>query len=124
MPALHNLFKNFMKPNSAQPQSPLPWLFLILLFFPAVTFSQVHTIWALGDGEKVFRNDTSHPDKAGNLIWDGKTIHLKGLYNEVLAFQLILEAGKDSVKSIEVAVEAPVHKASGKAIGGNNLKYG
>ena len=31
------------------------------------------------------------PDKNGNFIWDGKTIHLKGLFNEVLAFQVIVE---------------------------------
>jgi hypothetical protein len=87
-------------------------------------FAQVLNAWALGDGEKVFRNDDKHPDKNGNFIWDGKTIHLKGLYNEVLAFQVIVEVDKNGAKAIEISVTPPVEKTSGKAIGGNTLKYG
>jgi hypothetical protein len=95
-----------------------------LFFLPARAGAQIKTVWALGDGEKVFREDTSHPDKKSNLVWDGAAIRLKGLYNEVLAFQLILETGMDSVKGVEVSVALPVHKPSGKVMGGSTLKYG
>ena len=81
-------------------------------------------IWALGDGEKVFREDQDHPGKNGNFTWDGTTIHLKALYNEVLAFQIIVETGLPGAKSLELSVDAPLHKPSGKTIGGNTLKYG
>jgi Domain of unknown function (DUF4091) len=96
----------------------------ILLFLPTLAFSQIKRVWALGDGEKVFRNDINHPDKNGNFIWDGKTIHLKGLYNEVVAFQVIVETELNGAKGIELSVDAPVHKQSHKIIGGNTLKYG
>ena len=100
------------------------YLFLFLFLFHYTAFAQIKNIWALGDGEKVFRNDQNHPDKNGNFIWDGKTIHLKGLYNEVLAFQMIVETGASGAKAIELSINAPVEKTSGKTIGGNTLKYG
>lgn len=103
-------------------------LFQILLFtlflLPGICLAQIKKIWALGDGEKVFREDQNYPDKNGNFIWDGKTIHLKGLYNEVLAFQIIVETELQGAKGIELSLDAPVHKQSGKIIGGNTLKYG
>lgn len=95
-----------------------------LFFFPAVAGAQIKTVWALGDGEKVFRDDTAHRDKKSNAVWDGKTIRLKGLYNEVLQFQVIVETGVDTATGVEVAVTAPVHKGSGKVLGGTTLKYG
>src|ERR1043165_6560384 len=99
-------------------------IFLASIFIPAFAFCQIKNVWALGDGEKVFRDDLNHPSKKGNLTWDGKTIHLTGLFNEVLAFQIIVETGNDSAKSIEVAVINPTNKASAKTIGSNTLKHG
>ncbi len=96
----------------------------ILFQFQVVGFSQVRNAWVLGDGEKVFRNEDHHPDKSGNFVWDGKTIRLKGLYNEVLAFQVIVEADKSGATALEISVEAPVERLSNKVIGGNTLKYG
>lgn len=95
-----------------------------LFIVPFIGFAQVKKVWALGDGEKVFREDIQHPDKNGNFIWDGKVIRLKGLYNETLAFQVIAENGTDTARNIELAVDVPVNKASGKTIGGNTLKCG
>jgi hypothetical protein len=101
----------------------LVWvLFMIAITEPAI--AQVNAIWALGDGEKVFREDLNHFSKSGNYTWDGKKIHIKGLYNEVLAFQVIIESGNKGAEGISLTVECPVHKRSGKVIGGNSLKYG
>jgi hypothetical protein len=99
-------------------------ILLSSVFIPAITFCQIKNVWALGDGEKVFRDDLNHPSKKGNLTWDGKTIHLTGLFNEVLAFQIIVETGNDSARSIEVTITNPTNKASAKTIGGNTLKHG
>jgi hypothetical protein len=101
-----------------------PFLLLCSFLLPLKGSSQVSKVWALGDGEKVFRNDLEHPDKIGNAIWDGKAIRLKGLYNEVLAFQVIVEGGKDTTRSIDVAVRYPANKPSGKSIGGSTVKHG
>jgi len=68
---------------------------LFLSFHSPQQHSQILSVWALGDGEKIFRDDVNHPDKKGNFIWDGKAIHLKGLYNEVLSFQVVIESCMD-----------------------------
>ncbi|MBN2288262.1 MAG: DUF4091 domain-containing protein [Candidatus Glassbacteria bacterium] len=77
----------------------------------------VVSAWAVGDGEKIFRYQDDSPLKQRNSVWDGSTVRLKGLYNEVLAFQVIVEADGLGARAVEVAVEPPVHAASGKAIG-------
>src|ERR1700751_888301 len=61
-------------------------ILLSSFFLPVIATCQIKNVWALGDGEKVFRDDLNHPSKRGNLAWDGKAIHLTGLFNEVLAF--------------------------------------
>lgn len=99
-------------------------LLIGLMLNAEVGVAQVRTVWALGDGEKVFRYDSDHTAKDGNLIWDGESIHIKGLYNEVLAFQVIVETELEGAKGLEVVVDAPVHKESGRVIGGNSLRYG
>ena len=99
-------------------------ILLTVLLFPQTGIGQVKNVWVLGDGEKIFRDDREHPDKNGNFIWDGKAIRLNGLYNEVLAFQVIVETDKVPVENVHVSVDMPVNKASGKIIGGNTLKYG
>ena len=60
--------------------------------------------WAVDDGEKIFQDDLFHPLKARNTVWDGATVRLYGARNEVLAFQLILEA--DGVGAAQVDVRA------------------
>ena len=107
------------------PMLKVSCLALLLAFLmPFESHGQIKEAWALGDGEKVFRNDLDHPSKKGNYIWDGKVIRLKGLYNEVLGVQVILEAATDTAKAVELTVDLPVNKKSGKIIGGNTLKYG
>ncbi|HUQ66125.1 MAG TPA: glycoside hydrolase domain-containing protein [Flavitalea sp.] len=99
-------------------------LFISFLLIPPFLNAQVKSIWVVSDGEKVNRESLNHPSKKGNLIWEGSKVKLKGLYNEVLAFQLIVESGNDSVKNLEVTVDAPVDKNRGNVIGGSSLKYG
>jgi hypothetical protein len=98
--------------------------FLFISFLPVQSSAQLKKVWALGDGEKVFREDLAHPDKEGNGVWDGKAIRLTGLYNEVLACQVIAEGGEDTAKSIEVSVINPAHAATGKSIAASTVKHG
>ncbi len=95
-----------------------------LLLFNYVSYAQIKNVWALGDGEKVFRKNLNHPDKHTNSVWDGRTIRLSGLFNEILAIQIIAETGGEGADAVELVVEAPVEKSSCKVIGGNTLKYG
>jgi len=51
------------------------------------------SVWAVHDGEKVEKDDLQNPYKTRNSAWDGGTIKLFAGRNEVVAFQVIVEAG-------------------------------
>lgn len=64
----------------------------------------VASIWAVHDGEKIERDDLDHPAKKGNLAWDGSTIRLFGARNEVIAFQVVVEADALGASGLDVAL--------------------
>ena len=68
------------------------WLALTLLLFTVRVDAGVRRIWAANDGEKVERQAANHPALARNSVWDGRAIHLFGARNEIVAFQVIVEA--------------------------------
>ncbi|RPH76534.1 MAG: hypothetical protein EHM80_14445, partial [Nitrospiraceae bacterium] len=62
----------------------------------------------MDDGEKVKRDDLSHwaatsPD---NAVWNGTTIRLFGARNEIVAFQLILEARGSGASEVDVLLDS------------------
>lgn len=80
----------------------------VWLFFACAAAAQ--TIWAVGDGEKIERDDLSSPLKRGNSVWDGHKIKLFGARNEMIAFQLIVEANTAEVKQFRAALPALTHQ--------------
>ncbi len=52
----------------------------------------VRSVWAIGDGDKVKRDDRQHPGRAKNAAWDGTTIRVFGARNEIVALQVIVES--------------------------------
>jgi hypothetical protein len=97
----------------------------ILIFYASFTEAQIVNVWAVGDGEKIFRNDTDHPAERKNSIWGENKIYLRGLYNEVLGFQIIVEVDSSGARGLEISMDPPVHKKSGLVIGGSGaVKYG
>jgi hypothetical protein len=101
-------------------------LFLVtLLLFSLNVHAQIVGAWAVSDGEKIFKHETDHPLKVKNSIWDGENISLRGLYNEVLGFQIIVEVDSTGAHGLEISMSPPVHNKSGVVIGGNGgIKYG
>lgn len=98
-------------------------LFLLICF--SDVNAQIASVWAVGDGEKIFKDDTDHSAKSGNSIWDGESVNLRGLYNEVLGFQIIVEVDSIGAKGLEISMDPPVHQKSGMIIGGSGaIKYG
>jgi len=87
--------------------------------------AQIVTVWAVGDGEKIFKYDTEHSSKKKNSIWDGDEIKLQGLYNEVLGFQIIVEVDSAGARGLELSMSPPVHQKSDMMIGGSGaIRYG
>jgi hypothetical protein len=68
--------------------------------------SGIDRVWALDDGEKVKRFDLSHylAESPENRVWDGESVHLFGARNEVVAFQLIIQAGESGAEDIDVYI--------------------
>ncbi len=98
---------------------------MVLLSCYSEMNAQIVDVWAVGDGEKIFKYDTDHPAKRSNSIWDGERIHLRGLYNEVLGFQVIVEVDSTGARGLEVSMTPPVHQKSGMVIGGSGaIRYG
>lgn len=89
-------------------------LLLTYSFSPVPGSTVVPTIWAVNDGEKVERDDLNNPNKTGNSAWDGRKIKIFGARNEVIAFQVIVEAGSDGIKQLTVTLPELRH-ATGRA---------
>jgi hypothetical protein len=63
------------------------------MLLPAIgANADVRRVWAVNDGEKVERDALNHPASRGNSAWDGRVVHVSGARNEVVAFQVIVEA--------------------------------
>ncbi len=65
--------------------------------------AEISFVWAVNDGEKVGRYDLENPNKTGNSVWDGSTIRLFGARNEIIAFQVIVEAGQDGMQGLALS---------------------
>ena len=83
-----------------------------------VTFAaSVAEVWAVGDGEKIFKDDLDHFARQSNSVWDGGRVSLKGLYNEVLGFQVIVVADSQGAKGVEITVDPIINEETGGIIG-------
>ena len=70
----------------------------------------LRTVWAVNDGEKVERDDLNNSNKASNSAWDGKKVRIFGGRNEIIAFQLIVEADPSGIERLRVALPRLVQK--------------
>jgi hypothetical protein len=62
----------------------------------------VRRVWAVDDGEKVERDARDHPAAARNTAWDGRGVRLFAARNEIIAFQVIVEADARGVRQLSV----------------------
>src|SRR5207247_7394482 len=62
----------------------------------------VRRIWAVSDGEKVDRDARDHPASTRNSVWDGRVVRVSGARNEVVAFQVIVEADDHGVDELSL----------------------
>jgi hypothetical protein len=64
----------------------------------------IRRVWAVNDGVKVDRDARDHPARTGNSAWDGRRVRVFGARNEVLAFQLVVEADEAGVSRLQVSL--------------------
>jgi Glycoside hydrolase 123, catalytic domain len=75
-------------------------LLIVLSACGARAEAAVRRVWAIGDGDKVKRDDRQHAGRAKNSVWDGRTVHVFGARNEIVAFQVIVEADEQGIAKL------------------------
>lgn len=75
---------------------------LAILLMSGHADADVRRVWAVSDGDKVERDATTHAASARNAVWDGRVVRLFGARNEVVAFQVIVEADAGGVRELTV----------------------
>ena len=78
--------------------------FLVSMIPVSTVKASVQYIWAINDGEKIERDDLKNRNRTSNFVWDGRKIKLFGARNEIIAFQLIVEAGQNGINKLTVAL--------------------
>jgi hypothetical protein len=68
----------------------------------------ISRIWAVDDGEKVKKTDNDHPlaTSPDNPVWNGSKISLFGAKDEIVAFQLIIEADASEANNVDVSLDS------------------
>jgi len=77
-------------------------LVLALSLLSSDAHADVRRVWAVGDGDKVERDEKNHPASARNAVWDGRVVRLFAARNEIIAFQVIVEADGDGIGQLSV----------------------
>ena len=74
------------------------------LAFGAAAQAGVASVWAVADGDKIARDDVASPLRTGNSAWDGRVVRLFGARNEVLAFQVVVEADAKGIGALRLSL--------------------
>lgn len=77
-------------------------MLLVLTLCAVACAAEAQSVWAVNDGEKVERDDLDNPNKRANSVWDGRKIKIFGARNEVIAFQVIVEAGREGIERLSL----------------------
>jgi hypothetical protein len=77
---------------------------LAVLIWPAVANAGLRRVWVVNDGEKVERDAPNHPAAARNSAWDGRVARIFGARNEIVAFQVIVEADARGINALSVSL--------------------
>ncbi|MBK8883390.1 MAG: hypothetical protein IPN67_13680 [Bacteroidales bacterium] len=66
----------------------------------------IRRIWAVDDGEKIKRDDITNAlaTDINNAVWHDSSINIFGARNEIVAFQLIIQAEKKGAGKVNVVV--------------------
>ena len=68
--------------------------------------SGIHRIWAIDDGEKIKQEDLDNPlaTSPDNTVWKNNTVNIFGARNEIIGFQLIIQADSIGVNNVNIEI--------------------
>jgi hypothetical protein len=63
-------------------------------------------VWAIDDGEKIRQDDLNHAlaNDTNNTVWRDNKVHIFGGRNEIVAFQLIIQADASGATQVTVSI--------------------
>jgi hypothetical protein len=98
-----------MKNKSLSKRKMVQVIFLagiILSLVSCTKPSGISRVWAVDDGEKIKQEDISNPlaTDPDNSVWKNNTINIFGGSNEIVAFQLIIQADMTGAKNVNVTL--------------------
>ncbi len=98
---------------------------IIVAFMSCNAPSGIRRVWAIDDGEKIKQEDLDNPlaISQNNAVWKNNTINIFGAGNEIIAFQLIIQADSIGVSQVNVEISDLTNGTSiipGSATGPND----
>jgi hypothetical protein len=68
--------------------------------------SGIHRIWAIDDGEKIKQEDLDNPlaISHNNKVWKNNSVNIFGARNEIIGFQLIIQADSIGVNNVNIEI--------------------
>lgn len=63
-------------------------------------YGGVRAVWAVGDGDKVKRDAPAPPPGENNIVWHDGAVHVFGARNEIVAFQIIVQADAAGIRRL------------------------
>jgi hypothetical protein len=97
-------FNRCLELSSAHKNLMRTLLLICFLIFGTAAHASVRSIWAVNDGEKVEQDDLNNENKRSNSVWDGQRIKIFGARNEIIAFQVIVEADQAGVNQLNLTL--------------------
>jgi hypothetical protein len=87
---------------------------IILILFSCGNPSGIKRVWAVDDSEKIKQEDISNPlaTDEKNSVWKNNTVNIFGGRNEIVAFQLIIQADASGAKNVNVSISDLVNGTS------------
>ena len=90
------------------------YFYIMRYFFSAAIFMSIMScnapsnvsIWAIDDSEKIKQDDLDNPlsFSKNNIVWKKESVNIFGARNEIIAFQLIIQANSLGVNQVNVEI--------------------
>ena len=61
-------------------------------------------LWAVNDGQNIERDDVASPFRDRNSAWDGQRARIFAARNEIVAFQVIVEADREGIGALRLSL--------------------
>jgi hypothetical protein len=95
-------------------KSAIRFLFLADVIIAAIGCKSptgIERVWAIDDGEKIKQDDISNPlaTDVNNAVWKDSKIRLFSGKNEIVAFQLIIQASEKGASGVNVVISELTH---------------